>query len=383
MKNYDVIIIGAGSVGTPLAYYLAGERMRVLVIESLPSPGQGQNKRAIGGIRATHSDRAKIKLCQKSIDIFSRWKEETGDELEWKSNGYSFPAYTDKDAQKFKDLLVTQKSFGLNIDWLDADDYLKLVPHINPKDLRGGTFSPNDGSASPLLSANSFYFKARERGAEFHFREQVESITMTNNAINTVKTDKDEYGAGLIVNAAGSYAKDIAAMVNIDLPVKSDCHEGGISAPVAPFLGPMVVDMRAEPGSKNYYFYQHATGQIVFCITPDPPIWGIDDKHTSVFLPQVAKRMVKLMPILQNIEIRRTWRGMYPMTPDGFPIVGRVKEIDGFYNLAGMCGQGFMLGPGLGYYVAKDIMDTIEKTDKEILGDLTLYREFTGQEAFK
>lgn len=383
MKNYDVIIIGAGSVGTPLAYYLAGEKVRVLVIEAHASPGQGENKRAIGGIRATHSDRAKIKICQKSIDIFSHWKEETGDELEWKANGYSFPAYTEALENTFKKLLVTQKQFGLNINWLSADEYRALVPHINPEGLRGGTYSPNDGSASPLLTANSFYFKAKDRGAEFHFREKVEELVMQNGKVVGIKTDKDEYGAGLVVNAAGSYAKDVAAMVGVDVPVKSDCHEGGISAPVAPFLGPMVVDMRAEPGSKNYYFYQHATGQIVFCITPDPPIWGIDDKHTSVFLPQVAKRMVTLMPILQNIEIRRTWRGMYPMTPDGFPIVGRVNDVEGYYNLVGMCGQGFMLGPGLGYYVSKDILGTIETNDKEVLGDLTLYREFSGQEAFK
>lgn len=383
MKNYDVIIIGAGSVGTPLAYYLAGEKVRVLVLEAHASPGQGENKRAIGGIRATHSDRAKIKICQKSIEIFSHWKEETGDELEWKANGYSFPAYTEALENTFKKVLVTQKSFGLNINWLSADEYRALVPHINPEGLRGGTYSPDDGSASPLLTANSFFFKAKERGAEFHFRERVEEIITKNGKVVSVKTDKDEYGAGLIVNAAGSYAKDVAAMVGVDVPVKSDCHEGGISAPVAPFLGPMVVDMRAEPGSKNYYFYQHATGQIVFCITPDPPIWGIDDKHTSVFLPQVAKRMVKLMPILQNIEIRRTWRGMYPMTPDGFPIVGRVNEVEGYYNLVGMCGQGFMLGPGLGYYVSKDVLGTIAQGDKEVLGDLTLYREFSGQEAFK
>jgi sarcosine oxidase subunit beta len=67
------------------------------------------------------------------------------------------------------------------------------------------------------------------------------------------------------------------------------------------------------------HFYQHHTGQIIFCITPNPPIVGLDHRETSVFLPQVAKRMLEIMPCLQNIKVRRMWRGSYSMTPDGAP----------------------------------------------------------------
>ena len=76
--NFDIIVIGAGSVGVPIALYLAEKKFSVLVIESLASPGQGQNKKAIGGIRATHSDKAKIHISLESIDIFSTWKEMYG-----------------------------------------------------------------------------------------------------------------------------------------------------------------------------------------------------------------------------------------------------------------------------------------------------------------
>ena len=102
MKNYDVIIIGAGSVGVPAALSLAQDKIKVLVIDALASPGQGQNKKAIGGIRATHSDKGKILTCQRSIDIFSTWEEIHGDDIGWIQNGYSFPAYTNEDAEKLK-----------------------------------------------------------------------------------------------------------------------------------------------------------------------------------------------------------------------------------------------------------------------------------------
>lgn len=383
MENYDIIIIGAGSVGVPAAMFLAEENKSVLVIDKKPSPGQGQNKKAIGGIRATHSDRSKILIAQKSIEIFSNWEKQTGDDIEWYEGGYSYPVYSEEEEKTLKELLKKQQSFGLDIKWVDRDEYLKLVPMIKKEGLIGSTYSPHDGSASPLKAINSFYVKAEENGAEFNFNEKVEDVIVENDSVKKVKTDKGEYCCGLVINAAGGYGKEIGEMVGIDIPVNPDSHEAGITEPVERMFDPMIVDIREAKNSKNYYFYQHKTGQIVFCITPKPPIVGKDTRHTSVFLPQVSKRMLNIMPRLKNINIRRTWRGLYPMTPDGFPIVGEVKEIDGFYNLAGMCGQGFMLGPGLGYYMKKDIIGTISDEEKDILEDLSLYRDFSGTETLK
>src|SRR6056297_2289034 len=124
MKNYDIIIIGAGSVGTPLALYLAKENLDVLVIDKKASPGQGQNKKAIGGIRATHSDKAKISISQESIEVFSTWQEKFGDDIEWETNGYSFPAYTVEHEKMLKELLEIQQDFGLNIMWVPKEEYL-------------------------------------------------------------------------------------------------------------------------------------------------------------------------------------------------------------------------------------------------------------------
>ena len=154
-NNYDVIIIGAGSVGTPLAMELAGRGLRTLVLEKEASPGQGQNKCAIGGVRATHSDASKIKACLRSLEVFSTWKEKHGDDIGWIRGGYLFPVYTESDERVLRELLKIQKGLGLDIDWIGAEEVKRLVPGIADKDLRGGTWSPGDGSASPLLSVNA------------------------------------------------------------------------------------------------------------------------------------------------------------------------------------------------------------------------------------
>jgi sarcosine oxidase, subunit beta len=383
IQTYDVIIIGAGSVGAPLAWQLAEAGLRTLVIDQFASVGQGSNKAAIGGIRATHSDPAKISLCLESLRSFSTWQERYGDDLEWVQGGYAFVAYREHEEKTFKNLLVTQKTFGLNIDWYDRDALLEIIPALNPDGLIGGTFSPGDGSASPMLAALAFERQAKAHGAVFHYNESITGFLREGDRVTGIRTDKNTYSAETVVNAAGAWAKPVAALAGQTVPVTPDSHEGGITEPVAPFLRPMVVDVRPSDDSANYYFYQHRTGQIVFCITPAPLITGTDRRETSVFLPQVARRMLGIMPRLKNLKVRRTWRGAYPMTPDGAPIVGEVKDLKGYINAVGMCGQGFMLGPGLAVVLRQLITNQLDESAREVLGLLSLYRNFGGKEALK
>jgi sarcosine oxidase subunit beta len=383
IPHYDIIIIGAGSIGTPAAFFLAKAGYKVLVLDRNPSVGQGSNKHAIGGIRATHSDPVKIHLCQRSIAIFSSWKETFGDDIEWYKGGYCFVAYRDQEERSLKDLLSIQLQYGLNIKWLEKKELLAEIPDLNQQGLLGGTLSPDDGNASPLLAIHAFYEQARKLGVNFIFQEKVISISTQNGRVSGVATDKGKYSAEIVINAAGGWSNNIASLLGIEIPVRPDSHEAAITEPVARFLNPMIVDIRPAPGSANYYFYQHTTGQIVFCITPSPSIWGFDTRETSNFLPMVSKRMVEIIPRLSNIRVRRTWRGLYPMTPDGFPIIGWSNEVEGFLLATGMCGQGFMMGPGVGELLVRFVKNTLTKQDVDFLPYLSLYREFKGQEKLK
>jgi sarcosine oxidase subunit beta len=382
-KHYDVVIIGAGSVGTPAAFAMARAGLSVLVIDKFPSVGQGSNKAAIGGVRATHSDPAKIRLCLRSIEILSTWKEANGQNVEWRSGGYVFVAYRPDEERTLKDLLKIQRSYGLDIDWYDARELLEVVPDLNPRGLIGGTYSPKDGRCSPLLVNHAFYDEARRLGAEFHLSERLVDIVMVGDRVRAVRTDKGEYGTEVVVNAAGAWAHEVGAMLSLDHPVWSDSHEAGVTEPVAYFLAPMVVDTRPAPGSANFYFHQLANGQLTFCITLDPPILGEDRRETSVFLPQVSRRMVDLMPRLANLRVRRTWRGLYPMSPDGSPLVGWANGVEGYLMAIGMCGQGVMLGPGLGEFLARMVTQELSPEDQMIGEVLSPHRSFAREEALR
>ncbi len=390
MKSCDLVIIGAGSVGLPLAWNCAAKGLKVIVLEKEASWGRGQNRAAIGGIRATHSDPAKIRICRESIAIVSSLKAEKGFDVEWRAGGYLYVAYDEEREAAFRKLLLIQKSVGLDIDWVNSDRVAALAPGIETRSLRGGTFSPGDGYASPLMTASCFHKLGMDKGVDFRFGESVGSIRLECGKIVSIKTNRDEYGAPLFVNAAGAEAADIAGLIGADLPVHPDCHEAGVTEPVERFMEPMIVDIRPDNESGNYYFYQANTGQVVFCITPRPQVWGMDKDNTSNFLPLCASRMLELYPRLRNLKVRRTWRGMYPMTPDGFPIVGYLREAENFLQAVGMCGQGFMLGPGLGKILSEAILGGSRPSKPEgsteygfVFEELQAYRKFDGMELLK
>jgi len=383
MNEYDVIVVGSGSVGTPSAMFLGEMGFKTVVIDMGASPGQGENKHAIGGIRATHSDPAKILTCLRSLEIFSTWKEKEGDDIEWMMGGYTFPVYREKEERSLKSILPIQKRFGLNIDFVGPERIQEVVPGINPDGLIGGTYSPEDGSASPLLAVNGFYKKALREGVEFRFKEKVSRVLTENGEVYGVETERNIYRAPVVLDTAGPYSKELGKNIGLDIPVAPESHEGAITEPVEQFCPVMVVDLRPGPGSQNYYFYQNIHGQIVFCITPEPPIPGFDKRETSIFLPQVSKRMVNLLPRLKNIRVRRVWRGLYPMTPDGSPLVGWNRDRKGLLHATGMCGQGFMLGPGLGETISRLVADELTENDSTILEGFDPYRKFGGEEALK
>ena len=388
MAEYDVIIIGAGSVGVPTALASSELGLKTLVIDSRSSSGQADNKHAIGGIRATHSQKGKIWVCKRSIEIFSTWKKKYGNDLEWLQGGYTFVAYTPEHEQLLRETVTLQKTFGLNIDYLSPEKVTEIIPGINQKNLRGGTFSPEDGNASPLLAINAFYRRALEQGATFKFKETVNKIISTKGQVKGVQTNRGNYTSNIVINASGGNASVVANSIGLVVPVTPDSHEAGITEPVKRFFSPMVVDIRPanDPrwgNSKNYYFYQNTQGQVIFCLTPNPSIVGTDRQETSSFLPQVTRRMIDLLPRLINLKVRRTWRGLYPMTPDGSPIVGPIRNTEGYINAIGMCGQGFMIGPGLGEVLARFTADDPTEKDKEILDEFSLYRDFASVEKLK
>jgi sarcosine oxidase subunit beta len=379
MEQFDVIIIGAGSVGTPTAMAL-GETggFKVAVIEKHAEVGQGQNNRALGGVRATHTNFSKIFTCLESIEIFSNWEKKHGDDIGWSKGGYSFLAYSKEHEELLKRSIDIQKSLGLNNDWMNAERISELIPGIIQTGLRGGSYSPDDGRASPPLAIKAFYKYALSLDVKFKFKEIVKNFSIKDNKIKSVITNKDEYKTTWVINAAGISASKIGVLLELDLPVYPELHKAGITESIRSlehFTKPLVVDLRSVPDCNNFYFFQNQEDKIAFTISPTHKIPGYDD-----IAPIFAERMKMLIPSIKSLKVLRKWAGAYPMTPDGIPIVGTVDSIEGYINTVGMCGQGFMSGPGTGQLVSRVITNRLTEADKEVLEGFSPNRSFKEPE---
>lgn len=387
MERFDVIVVGAGSIGVPTALALAESGVRTLVLDAAASLGQGAHKAAIGGVRATHGDAAKVRVGLEGLATFRDWQAQYGDDIEWITSGYCFVAYREQERAMLQRLVERQRMVGLDVTWCSAQELHARVPALLRDGLLGGTFSPGDGHCSTLKAGHAMAAAARRAGAVFRFGERVLELTSRGDAVSGVRTDQGWYAAPYVVNAAGAAAARLAASVGDRLEIVSELHEAGVTEAVAPFLAPLVVDVRPGPGSANVYCYQTHLGHVMFCLTPDPPILAdgepSDHGETSAFLPQAARRLTALIPRLGGARVRRTWRGVYPMTPDGSPLLGASRHLDGLVHAAGMCGQGFMLGPGVGTLVARLLRDELREHDQDTLEAWSPARAFQRSEALR
>jgi len=351
-KTFDAIIIGGGIIGTGAGYYLSKRGLKVLLIEK-DYLTAGSTGRCITGIRQQFSTPPSIKTAMESVKLFKGMEEEFGFSVDWESSGYLFLAHTEDLAALFKKNIEIQRSEGLDVEFISADECKKKVPLLDIENLIGGAWCASDGQADPFLVVKGYSEGIVKNSGTIMTHTQVVDILVENNKVKGVKTDSGEtFFSDIVINAAGPWAKEVGRMAGVDLPVEPERHEALITEGVEYMGIPMLVDYRPDGG----YFVQRVTGQFIGCFTPEKQVPGTSKDSTLEFLTEMSRRMCRLVPALENVSILRQWAGSYSMTPDGNPMVGET-EVEGFYCSVGMCGHGFMLGPALTFFLAKYITE--------------------------
>jgi len=372
-KAYDVIIIGGGIIGTATGYYLSENGLKVLLLEK-DYLTAGSTGRCITGIRQQFSTPATIQTAMESVRLFKSMKEELGMDVEWTDSGYLFLAHDQAKADIFRKTIATQQKFGLDVNFISADQCKEIVPYLDTDGLIGGAYCPSDGQANPFLVVEAYSKGIKRNGGKILIGSEVVKINIKKNHVQSVTTVKQEtFSAPIMLNAAGPWAREVGQLADISLEVKPERHEALITEGVKYMGFPMLVDYRAEGG----YFVQRLTGQFIGCFTPEVQVIGKNTDSTLDFLVEMSRRMCRLVPALENVAVLRQWAGSYSMTPDGSPIVDET-DIEGFYCSVGMSGHGFMLGPALGKYMAQFIT---EKTWPFDMSEFAYGRSFGVKES--
>jgi len=352
----DIVVIGGGAIGAAVAYFvrLVDPSTEVLVVERDPSYGLASTLRASGGVRRLFSLAENIELSKYSIGFFEDFADTMAIEGEpadigLKKNGYLFIvplAQRDVLRSNFE----TQRTLGCNVAWLEPESVKDRFPSMNVDDLGAAVLSPDDGWLDPHSLLMGFRSKARSMGAEF-IADEVTGLVRQGASVTAAELRSGErIEASHFVNAAGAWAKEICAMVDVQVPIeplRRYEHFFVSQEPIEPL--PYIKDperLAFRPEGRGY------TGGVPTLNEPRGYNFEVDYTYFDrVVWPALAHRF----PQFERTRCTSTMPGLYDQNDfDGNVIIGPgAGGLGNFHMLSGFSGHGLMHAPGCGRAMAE------------------------------
>lgn len=365
-KNADLTIIGGGIVGVAAAYYLARSGRKNIIVLEKNTICSGSTGRCGAGIRAQWGLELNCRMALASLDIFEHLEDELGMPVGLDQGGYLLVAYKENEWEQFKKNIELQHSLGMETETPDLSEAREICPGLAGEDAIGFTYHARDGHADPFLTTLAYQEAAKELGVKFFKNTEVTGLKVESGIIKAVGTNKGTVWCGQVINCAGPWAQDVAAMAGIKLPNWAERHEILVTEPVAPGVcPPMLMSF-----SGNYYMQQRPNGTIIAGESPahEPHLgYGV----TAHSLYSLAAAITKMLPCTKELRVVRQWAGYYDMTPDAAPILGET-DVRNFYHATGFSGHGFMLAP-----VAGKIMTSLLNGETPFIDPATMdYHRF-------
>ncbi len=357
MKTAEVVIIGAGIVGSSIAYHLTVAGCRdVLVIERESHQGKGSTGKSMGGVRAQFSTPVSIQMSLYSIPFYASFDEKLGYPCGYRPQGYLFCAISEKHMAYLSANYEKQVAAGLKeVRLISADEIRERFPLLRSDDIIGGSFCSSDGFVDPYSAMIGFTTRACEQGAELWKHTEVTAIKRDSRGICDVQTAREPVQTRNIVNAAGPWAASVAKMVDVNLPVEPLRR---MLVPTEPFdqfphTAPMIIDM-----STGFHFRPEGLGFLMAWNDPEEKP-GFKTDFDANFIEKILTHAADRVPCFENLAVnpKRAWAGLYEMTPDHHPILGPVPEVPGFFLANGFSGHGVMHAPATGRILSDLILN--------------------------
>ena len=349
----DVVVIGAGAIGTATAYYLAKSGVRVTVVDrrGIGQEASGANVGLVT-IFSVHSlDEPEPgpahELTMASADAYLTLGEEIGIDIEYERCGGVMFALTEERLALIRTAYEGYKKHGLPVEWLDAAGVLACEPVLRCDGILGGVFYPPNGHLNPLMLSRALAHGGREHGVRFLLGTTVEGITVTGGRVRAVRTSAGDIACGQVVNAAGAWSADVARMVGITIPVTPGRGQIVLTEPVPRFIHRIV--MGVSPAAR-----QTRRGNVVIGSALEDA--GFDKNASLETVTEFSRSALSRFPSLRGLNVIRAWAGLRPMTPDHFPIIQMMDEPAGFCLATGHSHRGICYGAGTGQVVADLVM---------------------------
>lgn len=360
-RSADVVIVGGGCMGASVAYHLAKRGVTdIVLLEREKMLGAGSTGRNAGGVRHQFSNDANIRLSIESIGVLERFAEEVGQTIDFHQDGYLFLLSSQASVDTFQKNVALQRSLGIDVQWLCADEAERLVPGLKADGVVGATFCQRDGIADPNGVTMGFARGAQAAGAAIEREVEVTGIEMTAGRVAAVVTTRGRIDTPVVVNAAGPYARRVGQLAGVEVPVDpyrrhifiaafDKTRADGVAVRV-PSSKIMVIDFET-----TFYFHREGAGLLFGMGDPREPS-TFDTTVRWDFLPEVTEAAVQRLPALADASISHAWAGLYEMSPDANPIIGAVPSAPGLFLINGFSGHGFQHSPAAGRILADVIV---------------------------
>ncbi|MDD2717610.1 MAG: FAD-binding oxidoreductase [Candidatus Wallbacteria bacterium] len=370
----DVAIIGAGITGSALAYYLSKRGIKNIAVFEKQYVCSGSTGRCGGGIRQQWATPGNCRLAYRSVKHFEKLEQELGYPTEYYQGGYLLLAFTEEEKKQFEKNVLMQQKAGVPVRLISQSEIKKMFPYIKTDDVKIGTHCQTDGHANPMLVTQAYAEAAKKNGVKFHLFTEIKKIERRGEQITSISTETgDKFEVGVFFNAAGGYSADVAAMAGLEIPTRPQRHEILVTEPLKKFLDPLVISFH-----HHIYFRQTMHGSLVMGWGDDNEPYSHNTESSLEFLKVMSRQITKLVPAMKSVKIIRQWAGLYNMTPDAQPILGRMPGLSNYYQAVGYSGHGFMIAPAVTELMA-ELIDT-GKTSIDI-SELTIDR-FKGNQSF-
>ncbi len=357
-----IVIIGAGAIGCSVAYHLAKDGARDVLVLEKSGITHGSTWHAAGLVGQLRSKRNLTRMMQNSVELYGKLAAETGMAIDWKPVGSLRLASSKARWSEIKRTATTARSFGFELNLVGPSEARRIFPFIATDGVEGAAFIPSDGYIDPSGLTLALAAGARRAGVKIVEGVRVTGFEIKDRRINAVITDRGRIGCETVVNCAGIWARDIGKMMGVRVPVAAVEHQYMVTEK-SKDVPPSLTSLR-DP-DRNFYLKPEVGGfaiggwednTVPFGAGGVPFAFGRELLASNLArFEAIALPAAERIPLVNQLGIRQLINGPIPITPDGEPIVGRAPELDNAF-VAGGFTSGIAAAGGAGRALAHWIL---------------------------
>jgi len=355
-KSADVVILGAGVVGTSIAFHLAKRRVGKIVVIDKDHVGRGGSGRSSALIRMHYSFPAEVELALISLRMFQNWQEVVGAPGDFRRTGFVRIVHPNETA-RLRLNVEMQTRLGATVELIDKHQLHELESDWKVDDVELAAYEPESGYGDGAGVAGDFLSAARDLGAIYAPRTQATALHVDGDRIRGVVTDRGAISSPIVIVATGPWTRPLLQQAGYDLPIECEYHQVAIlrNPPGMKGGGCACIDSVTATYFRSDAHDKFLVGDFYGKRPVDPD--NFPQRASDESLEEIIERACRRVPKLEGAEVMRGVTGVYDMTPDSRPLMGEIPGIRGLYVSAGFSGMGFKISPAIGLVMSELALD--------------------------